>query len=380
MPDMCSQVKGLFVRIVLICVIAFVLTILPIIPQITPHADASQSSQDSVGVGEGPIAVSIDSVSNRTYVANYDSPSVTIIDSNNHDVISELEVGSAPTSLANLDDLGLVYVAHTGDQGSVVSIINGSDNKIIKSILIGSHGIGLASDPESKKVYVGYWNYSFGSLFVIDGLTNDVVDTFQISNASEIVAVNPKTDLIYMPNGGKGPTFVIEASSGSIVDYIATPEDNDAGGLVAVNPSTNTIYLVKHNSGYPEDGVTPSGTLYVIDGNTNTIVRNTILISPQGIAVDESRNRVYVTNSWNASLYVIDGSEGSVLGELPVERSPWGVAVDITEGTVIVANSGSDSISIMAGIATIPEFPHALLSVSAGIAVIVVFLRINRQA
>ena len=60
-----------------------------------------------------------------------------------------------------------------------------------------------------------------------------------------------------------------------------------------------------------------------------------------------SGHRVYVTNTSNASVSVIDSAMNAVLATVPVGNIPEGVAVDPTGARVYVANSGPNSVSVI---------------------------------
>jgi YVTN family beta-propeller protein len=327
---------------------------------------STDNAPETIPVGKRPGAVLLDEDANHLYVANYESSYVTVIDSNTYEIISELLVGTAPEDMVFLN--GMVYVAHMGDDTAEVSVINSSEVKILKTIKIHLNAIGLAADSRENSVYVGLWNYPHGSIFVIDALSNEISKEVPIQNASESLAVNPNTGKIYMPNGSEGPTFIIDSATLEVSGYIATPNDNAAGGLIAVNPTTNTVYLIKRDphDPLPNDGLSvPQGTLFLINGTTNAIVSNTTLASPAGMAVDESKNRVYVTNLMGGSLYVLDGSTGAILDEIPVGEQPAGIAFNQDNGDVYVANSRSNTISVIEGVAIVPEFPGGILAMIA---------------
>jgi YVTN family beta-propeller protein len=68
---------------------------------------------------------------------------------------------------------------------------------------------------------------------------------------------------------------------------------------------------------------------------------------PNAIGIDGFRDRVYVANTLDGSVSVIDETTNTKIGQdIPVEKSPVAIGVG-SEGTVYVANLGSDSISVI---------------------------------
>ncbi|MDH3676259.1 MAG: hypothetical protein OES12_12255, partial [Anaerolineae bacterium] len=67
---------------------------------------------------------------------------------------------------------------------------------------------------------------------------------------------------------------------------------------------------------------------------------------PRGIAVDETRTRVYVANYASSSISIIDGHSNSVIETVthfPHISAPTGIAYDTASDAIWVTNAGSDS-------------------------------------
>jgi YVTN family beta-propeller protein len=93
----------------------------------------------------------------------------------------------------------------------------------------------------------------------------------------------------------------------------------------------------------------PSGTVTVLDGNNNYFYLDTITVGdhPEGIAVDEFANRIYVTNTRNNTVSVIDGSNDALLATVGVGQFPVGVAVDSKTQTAYVTNAMDATVSVI---------------------------------
>ena len=101
--------------------------------------------------------------------------------------------------------------------------------------------------------------------------------------------------------------------------------------FVAVNAATDTIYVSNSND----------GTVSVIDGST-TKVTATITIGgmPQGIAVNPATNMVYVAlfAGLSSTVTVIDGSDNSIVTNLSVPGATY-VAVDSATNQIYTSDS-----------------------------------------
>jgi YVTN family beta-propeller protein len=101
-------------------------------------------------------------------------------------------------------------------------------------------------------------------------------------------------------------------------------------GAIAVNPQTNKIYVV--NSG--------ESTVSVIDSNSGNIAKKIpVGISPTSIAVDTSGNKIYVANQNSSTVSVIDGYNDSEITKIRVGYSPQDILFDSNSHTLYVADS-----------------------------------------
>lgn len=117
---------------------------------------------------------------------------------------------------------------------------------------------------------------------------------------------------------------------------------------VAVETSLNRAYAVHrqfHLDVAVNVGLVPTDRVSVVDLATGNILAAIPLGAGlnganQGIAVDATRHRVYVTNPDDNSVTIIDATTNTVVATVPVGAQPQGIAVDPDTGLVYVANTG----------------------------------------
>jgi DNA-binding beta-propeller fold protein YncE len=111
----------------------------------------------------------------------------------------------------------------------------------------------------------------------------------------------------------------------------------------AVNAQTNRMY----------GGAISGGGVEVIDGTTESVIATLPVSQPGAIAVNPTRNRVYVVDQSLSPqvLKVFDGATNALLGETPLPQgaAPAGLAVNSRTGTVyqIVGNANSASLLVI---------------------------------
>ena len=119
---------------------------------------------------------------------------------------------------------------------------------------------------------------------------------------------------------------------------IHTVSVGNAPSAVAVNPTTNTIYVTN----------THNNTVSVINGSTNEVT-DTVSVSdgPLVIAVNTSTNTVYVANFQDNTVSVVNGSTNEVTDTVSVSDGPLVIAVNTSTNTVYVPNYGDNTVSVI---------------------------------
>jgi|GEM_PF-1988943 len=107
---------------------------------------------------------------------------------------------------------------------------------------------------------------------------------------------------------------------------------------VAVDPTRDLVYVTNTGS----DNVT------VLDGSTGASVANVpVGQSPTGIAYDANVDEVFVADSASSNVSVISGSTRAIVGAVAVGLGPVGIVADPASGQVFVADNGSNQISVI---------------------------------
>jgi YVTN family beta-propeller protein len=107
---------------------------------------------------------------------------------------------------------------------------------------------------------------------------------------------------------------------------------------VAVDPAAGTVYVANSND----------DTVSVIDEATGAVTATTPVGSaPFWVAADPASRTVYVTNNNDGTVSAISAVTSRVLGTIRVGTDPFGVAVNPAAGTVYVANSYDDTVSVI---------------------------------
>jgi YVTN family beta-propeller protein len=99
--------------------------------------------------------------------------------------------------------------------------------------------------------------------------------------------------------------------------------------VVAINPTTNRIYV--GNSG--------EGTISVIDGTSNTVLTK-IAVSSTAMDINKNTNIIYSISTYSSSISVINGSTNQVVASISTYAGPTGIAVNSNTNEIYVTETG----------------------------------------
>jgi DNA-binding beta-propeller fold protein YncE len=208
--------------------------------------------------------------------------------------------------------------------------------KILTTIEIGGVTGTPAVNATTNTIYVP--NNTTGVLDVINGQTNQITANIPIGTSPSYSAVNVNTNLVYVSGGQQ--TQYIAAVDGSSNTVIATIPVT-SGGPMAVNEAANLIYFLNGN-----------GVLSVLDGATNEIIDNIMIAHScciQAIAYSSLTNRIYVTMTPH-ELIVVDAATYKFTAiQFPQIIDLNRVVVDNTSDRVYLSDAGGSFLYVING-------------------------------
>ncbi len=328
--------------------------------------DGATNSATTVAVGDAPQSVGVNPVTNKIYVANAGGESITVIDGATNATTTVL-AGSTPWAVAVNPATNKIYVANYSSNN--VTVIDGADNSTT-TVTAGKEPFSVVVNPATNKIYVA--NYGSNNVTVIDGASNSATIIAAGSNPRS-VAVNPATNKIYVANAGDNTVLVIDGATNTTKTVLA----GSSSSSVAVNPVTNKVYVAGGAGVTVIDGVTNSTTMvtvgadpysvivnaatneiYVtnqfsntvtlIDGSANTTVTLATGTGPSAAALNPVTNKIYIGNVYSNNLTVIDGATSDTTA-LAAGSQPWAVAVNPVTNKVYVANPASNNVTVIDG-------------------------------
>ena len=252
---------------------------------------SAESFEDTVLVGNFPRDVDFDYTLNNLYVPNYESGSISIIDSKNMIVKDFIFLGdsSNPTKIVVDSTRHLVFVSDK--ISGVLTILDGITGDIINSIKIGDSLWDLDINEITGKLYVS--DLINNEIIIIDIVNLEIITSINVESSPWDIVVNQNTNMIYVASGTSELIHIIDGSSDALIGQI--------------NPG----------------------------------------VAPWGLSINEKSDILYVS-SWDSnSIAVIDMSNGIVLNEIPVMPGVWQMTTNQINGVTIISNEHTNELYLL---------------------------------
>jgi YVTN family beta-propeller protein len=348
-------------------------------------ASAGAAAGPQIEVGGFPTGIALDPTSHTLWVGNGTTNTVSLIDAKRcnastfaacHRNASALTSGIDPVGIAIDAAAHTVYVANASgtvavlDSRSCTAARPAGCKLHPATVRVGVDPQFLALDAVSHTLYVA--NTNSNTVSVVDTRTCNAVlhadcrvrATVKVGPAPFAIAVNDVTHSIYVSDLGAPRVAVIDGRTcnGAVVTGCgrrpATVAVGEIPGGIAVDPLTDTVYVSGQASNDVSvvDGRICSGTDSSGCGRRPLHIKAGL--GARGVALDEQTRTLYVANSGDNTVSVIDAATCNARVQsgcrrpapaVPVGISPRRVAVDELTNTVYVTNAGSDSVSMLDG-------------------------------
>jgi YVTN family beta-propeller protein len=287
-----------------------------------------------------------------------------------------VQVGSGPLGVGVVQSTKTIYVVNQED--NTVSVISGATcnathtrgcRQTPPTVAVGNGPLGVAVDQASNTIYVT--NRFDNTVSVINGAACNAAvtsgcgqtpPTVAVGGFPSLLAVDQVTHTIYVANGDDGTVSVIDGNTCNGTDASGcgqTPPTVAVGSGpegVAVNQATETIYV----------GNGRDDTVSVINGAIcNATITSgcgqsapTVAVGrfPGSLVVDEATNTVYVVDADDNAVSAIDGAtcNGTVTTgcrqtppTAPVGSNPIWITLNPATHTVYVINQLDSTVSAL---------------------------------
>jgi YVTN family beta-propeller protein len=260
-------------------------------------------------------------------------------------LVTDIPVSGYPYGVAVNPSTNRIYASVVPPNNGTpeVAVIDGASNTVIDTISTPKGAQEMAVNLTTNRVYAAGCTSTQCALTVIDGNSDKVLGTIPITANQGIgiqgLAVNPVTNRIYLSDATDAKVDVIDGNTNKIVNSISLGGGQPLG--LAVDFGTNQIAIAL-NGPY----------LYIASGVTDKVVgRVTIGQFAANVAVNSFTSQAYVTNETFApsTIAVVNLKNGQVEANISVGNNPFGVCVDLYTNLVFVTNTQDSTVAVVNG-------------------------------
>lgn len=292
-----------------------------------------------IEVGFDPQGVALDPQRNRAYVTLSEG-SLVAVDTTSDSAVCLVEVGTGPQGVA-VDWLsGLAYVANR-DAGTL-SIVEGVGCGVVAALTGFETPGDVVIDGLARRAYVS--DCAAGQVVVVDVGSQRVVDRLAVGSCPETLALDEGSRLLYVGHSGDGTLSVIALDSletGATVRVSQGP----VLGLAAAS-GTGQAYAICVDS-------PPRRRVAVVDGHRGEVTASLAggwdrpLSEMYAIAVDSESGRLYLADG--RELLVLDAEDLTLESAAPLGAATYehGLALDASRDRIYVVDSAQGALLVL---------------------------------
>ena len=293
----------------------------------------------SADVGARPVAVAVNALTGRAYVACQDANHVAVVDESTRKMEAAIPTAISPADVAGLDNRAYV-VSPSAER---VYVVDASRGQVEQTIPVGRWPVAVAADERSHRVYVA--NAGAKTLSAIEPTRMIVGATVPLGLSPADVTVDPTKGRVYAGQA------VVDEGTHQVVGTFSltglTVNTQVSAEQLAVDPVGGFLYVVAWN------GVMGSNSRRVVYRVDTLSLRQSPAVgaiggeygSPTALDVDAAARRIYVVATHpllgQTTLAVYDADSGDWVASLPLAVRCRALAVNLTTGHLFLVLDGS---------------------------------------
>jgi len=270
----------------------------------TPGVDhAAVTTQDfalftAIPVGSNPIAVGLSADGSLAYVANLNSNTLSVIDTDLDAVVATVNAGPTPRDVEATPDGRFILVVNQSTNS--VTVLDASNFAFVGSIAVGSFPCAIAVAPDGSAAYVT--NRLSDNISIID-LASFAVTTVSVGRFACDVMLTPDGRLAVVTNRMSGNITVIDTATRTAVATVATGTFPQG---VAFSPDSTRAY------------VTNAASTSVVDMSSFIVISTIANLTSGTCAVAATMD---MNNGHDGHVYIASNTQAGRVSVIAVETN-----------------------------------------------------------
>lgn len=169
--------------------------------------------------------IALDAQAQRLYGTAMGSNEIVVVDLAQKKLVQRWSAGGeGPTNLVLDPATQRLFVAN--QQTGTLTVLDARDGRLLKSVQTGDGALSVAFHPGRQQVYVA--NRQAGTLTVVDAKSYEVIANLPTGTLPQTIAIDSKTGLVYVTNKARG-----------------RPRNAPADAPAAEDPAGDTVTLIR---------------------------------------------------------------------------------------------------------------------------------------
>lgn len=242
---------------------------------------------------------------------------------------------------------GNVYVAgpkagFNRQSDNFIFVLRSADLKVTDSINVGKNlPFGIALNNKTQTLYVGHSIQNSVSAIDLKTKKQTIISGVKEKGKIREIVVDETKNLVYVSDHGNPSVWVIDGKTNTFVQAMDQPGAYLIG--LNVDPERGRVYAT--------DGDTMEGNILVFDCEKRELVGKyrTWSYCPLNIAIDYRNNRLFVSQSNDNNVTVVDGNTGEIINKvyLGYDTSPIGLVFDEARNLLYTANRNKKEVAVV---------------------------------
>jgi len=284
---------------------------------------------------------------------NPDSNSISLINTSNHRILFEIEVGENPKTLSFIPDSNLLAV--TNHDSATVTLLNSSSGNIEQVISVGAMPYGVTTSDS----YIFVAEFALGNIGVYEISTGNMLQQIPVGSFPAGLAYDPRGHL-YVTHLFSGNVTKINTSPLAVEAVASTGADTNLSQFISLAPDGTRAYLPQTRSNATNTALLFDTTVFPVVNvleltDLKLMVRERItpdtadepVNMPFALVLAPDGNRLYLANAGSNDISVIDLTTNQGIAHIEVGANPRGIAIDQEGKWVYVNNVLDGTISVI---------------------------------
>ncbi len=270
---------------------------------------------------------------NRIFVTNERSNSVSVINGDSLEVEASIDIGERPRGIGLSPDRSELYVAVSEE--NLIAVVDPASLKILRKFKSGSDPETFAVHPNGN-IYIS--NEDDAKATVFNPATGEQVAEIPVGLEPEGVAISPD-----------GKKVIITSESTNMLHVIAVPEHIIVANILVGARPRSAVFNRNGKLAYATSEI--SGEVKKIDMENYKILSKAKIADekakPKDILLSKDESIVYVAGGRSNQVLVMDADKMELIKAIPVGKRVWGLVMSRDGKRIFTTDGVSGTVSVI---------------------------------